>query len=100
MGNGVKIKLEDLRVMARDLFIAAGLPQDWAQAEADVLVWADARGVGSHGVFRIPSYLAGMRKGLRSGTADIRVTLRKGATAILEADKGPGLYAMRKAADI
>lgn len=100
MSNQIKIAIEDLRTLARDIFIAAGLPADWAQAEADVLVWADARGVGSHGVFRIPSYLSYMKRGLRSGAADIRITLRKGATAILEADKGPGLFAMRKAADI
>ncbi len=100
MSEHVRVAVENLRTLARDLFVAAGLPQDWAQAEADVLVWADARGVGSHGVFRIPSYLAGMRKGLRAPDADIRVTQRRGAMAVLDADKGPGLYAMRRAADL
>jgi Malate/L-lactate dehydrogenase len=33
-----------------------------AQTVADVLVWADERGVQSHGVMRIPTYLAEIRK--------------------------------------
>lgn len=100
MSGQVKISVGNLTRLSSDIFVAAGLPRDWADAEAEVLVWADARGAGSHGVFRIPAYLAGMRKGLRTPDANIRVAMRKGAVAILDADKGPGLLAMRRAADL
>lgn len=100
MSDTVTVAADDLERFACALFVAAGLPEEWAAAEAEVLVWADLRGVGSHGCFRIPSYLGWMSRGLRSPKADIRVVQRKGATAVLDADRGPGLYVMRRAMDL
>lgn len=100
MSQPVVIAADDLTRFARDLFVAAGLREDWAQAEAEVLVWADLRGVGSHGVLRIPSYLIWMARGLRRPDADVRVIAEKGAMAVLEADRGPGLQVMRQAMDM
>lgn len=97
MSDSVTLDADDLERFACGLFVAAGLPEDWAAAEAEVLVWADLRGVGSHGCFRIPMYLRWMGHGERTGTADIRVVQRTGATAVMDGDKGPGLYIMRKA---
>ena len=65
MSEQIRLQPEVLERFARDLFVAAGLPQEWAAAEAEVLVWADRRGLGSHGVLRIPSYLGWMERGLR-----------------------------------
>ena len=95
--DSIIVSADDLESFVRALFVAAGLPEEWAAAEAEVLVWADLRGVGSHGCFRIPMYLRWMGRGERTGTADIRVVQRAGATAVLDGDKGPGLYIMRKA---
>lgn len=100
MDGQIRIAADSLESFIRDIFVAAGLPQDWAQAEAEILVWADVRGVGSHGVLRVPSYLSWMPRGLRSGDADIRVMQDRGALAVLEADRGPGLYATRLAMDM
>lgn len=100
MSGGVIVSSDRLETFARELFVAAGLPEEWARAEAEVLIWADLRGVGSHGCFRIPSYLKWMERGLRRPTANIRVIKRKGATAVLDADRGPGLYVMRRATDL
>lgn len=92
MAEKIRIDADTLQEFACDLFLAAGLPREWAEAEAKILIWADLRGVGSHGVLRIPSYLAWMSRGLRRPDANIRVIAEKGAMAILEADRGPGLY--------
>ena len=100
MTEKIRVAAEVLERFARDIFVAAGLPEDWARAEAEVLVWADMRGVGSHGVLRIPSYVAWMSRGLRRANANIHVAAEKGAMALLEADRGPGLYVMRKAMDM
>lgn len=100
MSEKILVEAKTLEAFARDLFVAAGLPEKWAQAEAEVLVWADMRGLASHGVLRIPSYVAWMSRGLRRPDADIRVIAEKGSMAILEADRGPGLYVMRKAMDM
>jgi ureidoglycolate dehydrogenase (NAD+) len=100
MSEKIRIQSSVLEKFARDLFVAAGLPEEWAQAEAEVLIWADMRGLGSHGVLRIPSYIAWMARGLRTPNANIHVAAEKGSMAILEADRGPGLYIMRKAMDM
>jgi ureidoglycolate dehydrogenase (NAD+) len=100
MSEKIRISAPVLEKFACDIFVAAGLPLEWAQAEAEVLVWADMRGVGSHGVLRIPSYVAWMARGLRRPNANIHVAAGKGAMVLLEADRGPGLYVMRKAMDM
>jgi len=100
MTENIRIDAEALQTFVRDLFVAAGLDPEWAAAEAEVLVWADLRGVGSHGVLRVPSYLMWMSRNLRRPDADIRIIAEKGAMALLEADRGPGLYVMRKAMDM
>ena len=46
-----------LRRFTRDVFVAAGMSDAHAAIVADVLVWADLRGVDSHGVTRIPMYV-------------------------------------------
>ncbi len=96
----IRISAASLEGFVRDLFIAAGLKPEWAQAEAEVLVWADLRGVGSHGVLRVPHYLAGMPRGLRRADADIRIVHDRGVMAVLEADRGPGLYVTRRGMDM
>lgn len=100
MSEKIRIPARVLEEFAHNIFVAAGLPDDWARAEAEVLVWADMRGLGSHGVLRIPSYIAWMARGLRKPDADIRVIADKGAMALLEADRAPGLYTMRKATEM
>lgn len=56
-------------VFTRRLFEAHGLsPQD-AATVADNLVSADLRGVDSHGINRIPSYLKRVRKQVLDPTA-------------------------------
>ena len=42
-----------LRRFIQDVFVRAGMPETDAAIVADVLVWADLRGVDSHGVSRI-----------------------------------------------
>lgn len=97
MSEQIRLQPEVLQRFACDLFAAAGLPDEWALAEAEVLVWADMRGLSSHGVLRIPSYMAWMDRGLRKPDADIRIVTDRGAIALLEADRAPGLYTMRVA---
>lgn len=100
MTEKIRVAATVLERFACDIFVAAGLPREWSQAEAEVLVWADMRGVGSHGVLRIPSYVAWMSRGLRRPDANIHVAAEKGAMALLEADRGPGLYVMRRAMEM
>lgn len=95
MSEQIRLRPDALRRLAADLFVAAGLPEQWANREAEVLVWADMRGLASHGVLRIPSYLTWMQRGLRKRDADIRIVADTGAVVLLDADRAPGLHTMR-----
>ena len=52
-----------LRALVGEIFVRAGMVEDNARTVADVLVWADLRGMGSHGVMRAPRYVELMRRG-------------------------------------
>ena len=53
----VLIAWESLKDFAKKVFIQVGMPSEDAETEADALVWANLRGVDSHGVQLIPWYV-------------------------------------------
>jgi ureidoglycolate dehydrogenase (NAD+) len=87
----------DLERFASALFQAAGVAEAMADEWARSLVWANLRGVDSHGVLRIPIYLDRLKKKEMNAAPDIRVEKRAGAIAVLEADRAPGAVAMTRA---
>src|SRR6266404_8697227 len=89
----------DLQRFASHLFVAAGVAPSMADEWAKSLVWANLRGTDSHGVLRIPSYVDRLKNKIMNATPDMRVVLRAGAIAVLEADRAPGAVAMAMAMD-
>jgi ureidoglycolate dehydrogenase (NAD+) len=63
-----------------------------------MLVWANLRGVDSHGVLRIPRYVEMVELGLINPAADPRQISGKGAVAVVDAQRAPGAVAMNIAA--
>jgi ureidoglycolate dehydrogenase (NAD+) len=91
------VRSPDLERFASALFQAAGVAQTMADAWAKSLVWANLRGVDSHGVLRIPNYLDRLKTKVINPTPDMRVEKRAGAIVVLEADRAPGAVAMTRA---
>ena len=89
----------DLQRFASALFAAAGVAPPMADEWAKSLVWANLRGVDSHGVLRIPGYIERLKTKAINPAPDMRVERRSGAIAILEADRAPGAVAMAMAMD-
>lgn len=87
----------DLERLAAGLLGALGLPQADAALTARVLVAADLEGVETHGLGRLPNYVARLRKGLVNPTPQMQFVRRKGATALLDADNGMGQLAAARA---
>ena len=75
-----------LKAFTEQVFASAGLPPADAAIEAEVLVWANLRGVDSHGVLRIPSYLSGIEHGGMNPTPDVRIVKETPAMALIDAD--------------
>ncbi|HEV8635752.1 MAG TPA: Ldh family oxidoreductase [Chloroflexota bacterium] len=90
----------ELRERVRRIFARLGLPEDDAAVVADHLVEADLRGVHSHGVIRVPSYVAGLKAGRINPRPQIRVVDDHGAQAVVDGDNGMGQLAAFRANDL
>lgn len=93
----MKIAAAELQHLAEAIFAAEGVSAEHARIWAEVLVWANLRGVDSHGVLRIPRYLEQMAAGHINPRPALRLLRAAGAIALLEADRAPGPVAMQRA---
>ena len=89
---------ERLRALVAEIFVRAGMVEDNARTVAEVLVWAELRGMGSHGVMRVPRYVEWMRRGDLNGRPEMK-TRESGATISVDADRAAGPVAMVHAAE-
>src|SRR5512134_553661 len=94
--NEVRVKWQALKAFTKDVFVKVGWPPAEAEVSADVLVWANLRGVDSHGVLRIPWYVELVDKGHMKTRPNIKITTETPATLLVEADLafGPVVTAM------
>lgn len=93
------VSADGLKAFAKSIFTTCGVAEDHADTWSDILVWANLRGMDSHGVLRIPRYIAYMANGNIRSQPDIRVEKREGAIAIMDSDWAPGPVAMSMAMD-
>lgn len=95
MNNTIVVSYEELLKQVTAIF-SAYLPATDARYVAECLVDADARGVSSHGVGRIPVYTRRLREGVVNAKPDIRLTAGFAATAHLDGDNGMGYLVARR----
>jgi LDH2 family malate/lactate/ureidoglycolate dehydrogenase len=91
----VRVRADDLRALVTGIFAARGTTD--AAAVADALVWANLRGIDSHGVSRVPRYLELFDKGESAPDAVPTVQRPRAAVAIVDAHGAPGPVAMNRA---
>lgn len=83
-----KLSLERLNALAAAALQRAGASAEMARATAAALVAAEAQGLASHGLSRIPQYAGHLRHGRVNGAAEPRVIRAKAATCLVDADEG------------
>jgi ureidoglycolate dehydrogenase (NAD+) len=92
---------KSLESFTTQVFVKAGLPPQDAATEAEVLVWANLRGVDSHGVLRIPSYVSSIGRGGMNPRPSIEAVVDTPAMSLIEADWALGpvvtVFAMERA---
>jgi ureidoglycolate dehydrogenase (NAD+) len=93
------VSAEDLKAFTKEIFLRSTVAEDHAEVWADMLIWANLRGMDSHGVLRIPRYTAYMKNGNIHAHPDIKVEKRSGAIAIIDSDWAPGPVALSVAMD-
>jgi len=89
----------DLRFFVANLFMAKNMGARDAAVVADVLVWADLRGVSSHGVVRVPRYLGYIDQGQLDPAAVPEISHETPASFLLQANRAAGPVAMHQAMD-
>jgi ureidoglycolate dehydrogenase (NAD+) len=91
------VTAEVLTRFTTDIFVRAGMSDAHAAIVADALVWADLRGMDSHGVVRTPSYVEWTRRGDINATPRLVVETETAAVVVMDADRAAGPVAMTAA---
>ena len=82
------VSRQELTRFLDDVFRRVGMSAAHASIMADALVWANLRGVDSHGVVRLPRYLEMIEQDLMNLRPKPKVTHPVGI--VIEADRAPG----------
>jgi uncharacterized oxidoreductase len=90
------VRAEDLEPLVTRIFVARGVPQADSEWIATLLVRANLRGHDSHGVIRVPQYVASMTRGEMNPTPHIQVISETPTTAMLDGDRGFGQVVARR----
>jgi (2R)-3-sulfolactate dehydrogenase (NADP+) len=83
-----KVSVDDLHALASRALARAGANDDMAAATARALVYADARGLASHGVSRIGQYAMHLSNGRADGSARPVFVAERGGAVLIDADFG------------
>lgn len=101
MADGVKrVRAEALRSFVAEIFAAAGTPAADAATIAEVLVWANLRGIDTHGVLRVPGYVGRIESGEFNPRPEIAVVADLPAATVIDADRAFGPVGMSRGMDI
>ena len=88
----VRIAPDDMRHTVEAMFAALGMPEADAVQAADVLVYADVRGIESHGVSNMMrAYVHGFRNGQVNPTPNWKIVRDTGPALYVDSDNGLGL---------
>jgi LDH2 family malate/lactate/ureidoglycolate dehydrogenase len=94
------IRIDALEQWTVQVLRWSGLRYTDAQHVANNLAYAESRGIVTHGLLRLPTYIERVRQGGINKDAVIRIEHDLGALVIVEADDGPGAASGVYAADL
>jgi LDH2 family malate/lactate/ureidoglycolate dehydrogenase len=97
------VQPDRLRAQLQDIFLAWGMPAEHAEATAALMLYADLRGIDSHGSGMMYSYHRLCAAGRLDPAAEVRLVRESPTTALLDGGGGlghvPGQRAMRLAVE-
>ena len=96
-----RVQESELDRFTRQVFEACGMSAENAAILADNLVQGELHGLGSHGVSRLlPTYAKRLQHAGMNPRPTTRVLSRRGTTAVVDGDDGPGALVGQFAMDI
>ncbi len=97
----IRVPQEVMRATVENIFEGMGMPASDAAQAADTLLYADLRGIDSHGVSNMfPIYMQWFGDGTLNPTATPRVIREAAAVATIDDDGGLGLATGPRAMDL
>lgn len=98
--NCMNILPDKIADFANQCLARAGVPAEEAALITRTLIEADARGIHSHGVMRLPLYISRMQKELNRASAKIETVRDDAATALVDAHYSAGQVAGVRAMEL
>ncbi len=95
--NQIKISAIQLKDFSCHVLQKAGLPREDAELTADSLVFANLRGIDTHGVTRLDTLVRKLEAEVIKARPRIKVIKDKGATILLDGDNGMGQVVAHRA---
>ena len=100
MEEYIRIKVDALQEFTTNVFNKFGVPVEDAKIAADILIAADQRGIGSHGLQRLTRYTNGLKTGVMKPIADIKVLKETPNTLLISGGDGLGQVVGYKAMEL
>lgn len=100
MASVTYIAPDRLESWSNALLVAAGVPADEAAEVTRHLLFADLRGIDTHGTSRLNIYLKRMAAGVMSPTAQMKVERETPVSALLDGGNGFGQVVAKRATEI
>jgi ureidoglycolate dehydrogenase (NAD+) len=95
--SDIRMRRPALAEFVTALFEATGVTPTLASEWTASLIWANLRGVDSHGVLRVPFYVDLLNKNIINSLPNIRVERRAGGIVVMDADRAPGAIGIARA---
>ena len=93
----VKVKVQDLMEAVYNKFKMTGVSNEQAGIVTDVLIYADIRGIHSHGVLRVEHYIERIKAGGINLNSEFNIVEKRPSFALMDADGGFGHAATKYA---
>ncbi len=93
----VRVKYEDLLGFSLNALGSAGVKEKDARTIAENIILANLRGVDSHGVSRLPSYVKRVKEKLIDPLGPVEIVKNQGCTALIDANNNFGQVAAMRA---
>lgn len=93
----INVSTEKLKNVAYKTFLHFGLNEEDALIAADVLNSADRRGIETHGLNRLKSYINSIKNGKINKKSELKVIKDSGSTILFDGDYALGLVSSTKA---
>ena len=81
---------DSLRLFCTEVLARMGVPVEEAQITADVLIYADLRGIDSHGIAHLDRYVKSLQSGAYKAEREIVIVHQTPSTALVDGGGGLG----------